>query len=109
MVSIIAFVSRNEVSLVEFWEENSMGIVEETLKVLDRIPIWKRLSELPAEVDELKKRTAELETKLNGKWPGDVCRYCGARSARLSSPPRGNQEHWLCGECGKTDYRIAKS
>ena len=37
-----------------------MGIVDDVLKVLDRIPIWKRLQEVPREVDELKKRIAAL-------------------------------------------------
>lgn len=81
-----------------------MGIVDETLKVLDRIPIWRRLSEVPAEIDVLKEKVAALEEKLNGKWPGDVCRYCGSRAARLASPPRG-QENWKCDDCGQVDYR----
>jgi hypothetical protein len=60
-----------------------MGIVDDILRALDRIPIWKRLQELPSEVDDLKARVAAFEDKLSGKWPPDVCRYCGARAARL--------------------------
>ena len=82
-----------------------MGVLDDVLKALDRIPIWKRLGEVPAEVDDLRKRVAELETKLNGKWPGDVCRYCGARAVYLAEPPRGKFEKFLCKECGKADFR----
>lgn len=91
-------------------EVDGMGIVDDTLKVLDRIPIWKRLGEVPAEVDGLMRRVAELEVKLNGKWPADVCRYCGERAVRLTTH-RGPDargivtEHWTCGECQKVDHR----
>jgi hypothetical protein len=84
-----------------------MGVIEDILKALDRIPLWKRLQQVPEEVDKLQTRVADLEQKLNGKWPGDVCRYCGARAARLAAPPRG-QENWKCEECGQTDYRPIK-
>lgn len=90
-----------------------MGMIDDTLKVLDRIPIWKRLGTVPDEVDDLKRRVADLEEKLNGKWPADVCRKCGARALRLSTH-RGPDmkgyvtEIWECGECHKTDHRRVK-
>lgn len=82
-----------------------MGVIDDVLKSLDRIPIWSRLQRTPAEIDDLAKRVADLEAKLNGKWAGDVCRYCGARAAFLDSPPRGKTERFKCGECGKIDFR----
>ncbi len=60
-----------------------MGIIEDLLNALDRIPIWKRLQELPPEVERLKHRVAELEEKLGDVWPPDVCRLCGKRAARI--------------------------
>ncbi|MFH0342813.1 MAG: hypothetical protein ACHBNF_11935 [Chromatiales bacterium] len=57
-----------------------MGAIDDFLKMLDRIPIWRRLGEVPGEVDDLKRRVAELEQKLNGKWPPDVCEFCGTRA-----------------------------
>lgn len=83
-----------------------MGMVDDFLKALDRIPLWKRLGQVPDEVDTLKRQVAAIEEKLNGKWPGDVCRYCGARASRLDSAPRGNEERWRCGECDKVDFRV---
>jgi hypothetical protein len=60
-----------------------MGVIEDMLNALDRIPGWKRLQQVPSEVDELNARVAALEEKLGGKWPADICRYCGERGARL--------------------------
>ena len=80
-----------------------MGMIDDILKALDRIPTWKRLQEVPAEVDDLKRRVVELEAKLGGKWPPDVCKYCGARAVRLTADSTygGMFEVWTCGECGK--------
>lgn len=89
-----------------------MGAIDDIGKMLDRIPIWKRLGEVPAEVDDLKKRVADLEQQLGGKWPADVCKFCGARAARLSSKrgPSGDiiTEVWKCAECGQADHRPMK-
>ncbi len=88
-----------------------MGVLEDMVKVLDRIPGWKRLQEVPAEVDQLKAQVAALEEKLGGKWPPDVCRFCGARAARLyhvypGIDPKGNvREVWRCDECKREDDR----
>jgi hypothetical protein len=91
-----------------------MGAIDDFMKMLDRIPIWKRLGEVPAEVDSLKARVADLEGKLNGKWPADVCRYCGERAARFTSS-RGPDdkgiifEHWTCEKCSQNDRRPVKA
>lgn len=82
-----------------------MGMIEDILKALDRIPIWKRLGEVPAEVDDLKKRIAALEEKLGTKWPGDVCQFCGERAWRLKesgyASREATEEYWGCTACGK--------
>lgn len=88
-----------------------MGIVDETLKVLDRIPVWKRLQNVPSELDDLQRRVAELEEKLNGRWPPDVCKYCGARAVRLAQTygpdSRGKlTQSWRCGECTRQEDRM---
>lgn len=59
-----------------------MGLLEDIMKTLERIPAWKRLNALPNEVDELRKRVAELEAKLGPK-PGHECPQCGELSMRL--------------------------
>lgn len=91
-----------------------MGMIDDILKALDRIPAWKRLQEVPSEIDELKERVAALEEKLGDKWPGDVCRYCGTRAARLSGTRGAGSdgmihEFWHCENCGETDHRTVKA
>jgi hypothetical protein len=91
----------------------TVGILEDIQKSLDRIPIWKRLGEVPAEVDDLRRRVAELERQLNGKWPPDVCRFCGARAVRLRDHKGPDMqgivtELWTCAECNQTDRRRVK-
>lgn len=90
-----------------------MGMLEDILKALDRFDEWKRMREAPGRVDELQKRIAELETKLSGKWPADVCRKCGERSMRLyhTAGPTDKgllREEWNCGACDFYDVRLIK-
>jgi len=39
-----------------------MSAIDDLLKLLDRIPLWKKLNALPDRVDELEKRIAILES-----------------------------------------------
>jgi hypothetical protein len=88
-----------------------VGILDDMLKVLDRIPGWKRLQQIPTELEELKTRVAALEEKLGGKWPADVCRYCGQRALRLHQTyPIPDMhglivEDWQCDNCKRIDNR----
>ena len=88
-----------------------MGIVDDVLKAFDRIPIWQRLQETPREVDDLKARVAALEEKLEGKWPADVCKFCGERAVRLAATypiAQGVQQEWECKACEQHETRIIK-
>ncbi|SRR5258708_666346 len=90
----------------------SMGVIDDILKALDRIPGWTRIQQLPAEVDQLTTKVAALEELLSGKHAADYCRYCGARDVRLyysfpSVDAKGNvRETWRCDTCEKEDERI---
>jgi hypothetical protein len=91
---IVTSPSRLLICILPFWAmiilRVRMGVIEDMLKALDRIPGWARLQQVPNEVDELKAKVAALEEKLGGKWPPDVCRFCGERAVRLrQSSPRG--------------------
>lgn len=90
-----------------------MGIVEDILKAFDRIPGWARIQQLPSEVDELKKRLAAMEEKYSGKWPPDVCKFCGERGMRMNASfgvEKGlMRSNWRCELCGKYEDRAVKA
>ena len=60
--------------------------------------MWRDLQDTPKRITELEGRVAELEGKLGGKWPADVCKFCGMRAVRLNGsfgPMDGYiQEQW---------------
>jgi hypothetical protein len=91
---------------------DEVGIVEDILKALDRIPGWKRIQELPSEIDKLNERLGAIEQKYGTKWPPDVCRYCGEQQSRLYHSygiDRGFiRESWKCGACNREDDRAYK-
>ena len=61
-----------------------MGLLEDIMKTLERVPAWKRMVALTEQVDKLEKRVADLEAKLGPK-PGEECPKCGERSLKLIS------------------------
>ena len=89
-----------------------MGMIEDVMKALDRWEVWRDVQTLPAKQIDLEKRVKELEEKLGGKWPGDLCHKCGERALRLwhSYPQvdkKGNiTEDWKCERCGNQEPRF---
>ena len=89
-----------------------MSTVSEILSLLDKIPIWKRLSSLPEKVDSLEKRLADLETKMAGG--GEKCPRCGEYSfAVVSSRPHpiygdmgGIERTYECKACGLSEKKL---
>lgn len=88
-----------------------MGILEDVMKVFDRWDEGKRMRATPGRVDELERRVSGLEERFGGKWPPDVCKYCGERAARMSfSHPNGKgkiQQDWTCSACNEVEVRVA--
>jgi hypothetical protein len=82
--------------------------LDDILKLLDRWGEWKNMRAAPARLDELLARVAELEQKLIGPWPPDVCRFCGERAARLdfTGIEKGIGD---CKACKKSDWRYSKA
>jgi len=90
-----------------------MGILEDVMKALERIPSWKRLQNLPTQVEELERRINALESRLNPAT-GEQCPSCRAMAFKLlrSEPapePWGSmgvrQDHFACSACPYTDIR----
>lgn len=62
-----------------------MGMIEDIMKALERIPVWKRVSGLPEQVATLEQRIAALEQRLAGS-SGTLCPMCNApQFKRVSS------------------------
>ena len=66
-----------------------------------------------ASIPDLEERITALEEKLGERWPGDVCRACGARGLRLQSAQttfdeRLVEETWRCSACGQIDVRLVR-
>ena len=83
------------------------------MNVLDRWDVWRELKTVPPRVAELEAMVKELNEKLNGKWPADVCHKCGERGLRLDNSfgpdANGNmREEWGCKKCGARDVRSIK-
>lgn len=90
-----------------------MGILEDVIKALERIPAWKRLQAMPEQVTALEARIADLEQKLKPA-NGEKCPSCGAMAFKLlkSEPLRGGLGHmgvrnyqYQCQQCQYTDAR----
>lgn len=90
-----------------------MSVLEDFRKWLHETQFWKELQPIPDKVAALEKRVAELEEKLNGKWPADVCPRCGARAMRAQHTfgPDGKglmHQGWACGECQYQEERMIR-
>jgi len=90
-----------------------MGMLDDIMKTLDRWEVWRTLQMVPARTEALERRVSELEDKLGGKWPPDVCRYCGERASRLHQSYQADakgiiKELWHCSACNKYEDRAHK-
>jgi uncharacterized protein with PIN domain len=91
-----------------------MSTLDNILRALELWPEWKKLRATPALVDELQRRIAALEERLQ-RAPGEACKACGALALRLEKSEQsanvhqevmGRQDHhWKCQECGHVEVR----
>jgi len=90
-----------------------MGILEDVLKALDRVPNWRRITGLPQEFDAMKARLDALEAKFKPA-AGGVCPKCkeltyGLTESLPAPAPWGRmgamEDHFACSQCGYTDTR----
>jgi hypothetical protein len=62
-----------------------VGVLDDVRKWLNDVPLWKELGTVPDRVKALEQRVVELEEKLNGKYPADICPKCGSRTMRATA------------------------
>ncbi len=86
-------------------------MLSELNTLLEKIPVWKRLQSLPAEMDVLKQRVAELESLLK-EQPDDACPSCHQRTYKLArteqDPDFGMSVQYRiyeCSACGHTESK----
>ena len=87
-----------------------MGI--DVVRLLEQIPIWKKLKVLPEKLAALEKRMSDLEAKVDA--PGKKCPKCGkfSFSVESSTPDKtfgeagGNNVTYKCASCGFSQSKI---
>jgi hypothetical protein len=85
----------------------TMGLLEDIIRTLERVPGWKRIAAMPEEMDALKKRIDALEAKLLPAT-GEQCPVCRAAAFRvISNRPMPHfawagksLDTWKCDTCG---------
>jgi hypothetical protein len=88
-----------------------MVTLEDVRNCLKEIPLWRELGTIPDRTAVLEKKVEELENKLGGKWPPDVCRLCRERAARLGHSHLEKMvevSRWDCSACSNSDFRYTK-
>ncbi len=91
--------------------------VSDILKILDKAPIWKTLTQTPKRIDALEARVATLEASEQNptQTPGQPCPACGDHALRrtsktISESPwdelGAHDEVWTCKSCGEADMRM---
>ena len=89
-----------------------MGMLEDVMRALERIPLWKRVSALPAEIETLQARVTAIEVALGGK-AGPLCPMCNEpgfrRRASKAHPDFGfagiKLDSYSCAACGHSEER----
>lgn len=89
-----------------------MGMIEDVMKALERIPLWKHVSRLPDEVDSLRMRVHDLEARLAGTT-GPLCPICNKpgfnRTSSKPDPVMGDlgvmQDTYQCSHCQHQEHR----
>ncbi len=93
-----------------------MGVIEDVMKALERIPLWRRLALMPKQMEQMQARLDALEQKLAGK-DGPQCPVCMApgfrRTATAPDPVMGDlgvmQDTHQCPSCQHSETRMRDS
>jgi hypothetical protein len=93
--------------------KNIMSAIGDITTLLDRIPMWKRLAALPAEVEALRARVAALEEEVRKRPSVEQCPICEGGILKITTVRPdpimgvlGVQERTIkCDKCGHTEKR----
>lgn len=56
-------------------------MIKDLNELLEKIPVWKKLVQLPDRIDSLEKRIKSIEDKMSGS--GELCPFCKQPTLRL--------------------------
>lgn len=90
-----------------------MFSLSDLVKLLEQVPVWKKMAAMPNEIEALKRRIELLERSANRVPQGDECPRCHGLSFgldRTEPDPTfralGVQRHYYrCGSCGYENYK----
>lgn len=92
-----------------------MAAMKDLIESLNALAIWKRLTPLPDEVSELRRRVEQLEARLGAASAGGLeqCPLCNSmqfkRTASRADPTFGElgvmRDSWTCQSCGHLEQR----
>jgi len=95
-----------------------VATLDNIISLLEKWPVWKRITEAPDRIDRLESQIESLKAKLTKppKARGEPCRKCGEHAARLKdtrgpmgdAPQRYVEETWACEACGGEDIKHVK-
>lgn len=69
-------------------------MIKDINELLEKIPIWKKLVQLPDRLDGIEKRLKSIEDKMSGS--GELCPYCKQPTLQLLEI----KPHKLFGDAG---------
>lgn len=89
-----------------------MSSIQGLLALLDKIPIWKQIKELPGRIEALERRVTDLEAKPKTK--GNRCPSCGEFSFIIIDSKPDNKfgdlgatrNTYECSECKHRQEKI---
>ncbi len=81
-----------------------MSAIADVAKLLEQIPIWKRLKGMPAEIEGLQARVAALEALVKTRPAAETCPLCNSGSLKVTSV----KPHPIFGDVGGLQERTMK-
>jgi hypothetical protein len=93
-----------------------MSAIADVAKLLEQIPIWKRLKAMPVEIESLQARVVALEALVKARPAPEACPICGVGALKVTAVhahrqfgDMGLQERAMkCDSeaCGHTETRL---
>jgi hypothetical protein len=74
----------------------SMSAIGDLVKLLDQIPIWRRINALPEQIEALQRRVQALEDEIKKRPAGERCPICEEGRLKVAKV----EKHFQLGDLG---------